>query len=115
MREGFYSITFAGATGDLGMGVIALDTDVIVGADAGGAKYDGRYEYNPKTEMLDADITLTVPPGVALVTGVMVRAQEWCFDFRLSFPRETPEIPLLVTTPFGPVNVTLRFLRPFPD
>ena len=115
MREGFYSLIFTGVTGDFGMGVIALDTDTIIGADAAGGLYDGKYEYNTQTKMLDAKQTLTIPAGVALVTGVPAQAQEWSFDFNFSFPRETTETPVLVTTPVGPVNVILRFLRPFPD
>ncbi len=114
MKEGFYSITYVGETGDVGFGIITLDTEVIVGADVAGGRYDGEYKYNPKTEMLDASITLTVPPGIPLVTGVPPQDKEWSFTFQASFPRETPKTPVLVQTPIGPVNVEIRFLRDFP-
>ena len=114
MKEGFYSITYAGATGDVGFGIIALDSEVIVGADVAGGRYDGEYKDNPKTEMIDANIMLTVPPGVPLVTRVPPQDKEWSFTFQASFPRETPQTPILVQTPTGPVNVVIRFLRSFP-
>ena len=41
MKEGFYSITFAGAGGDFGSGVLVLDTGAVIGADVGGVRYDG--------------------------------------------------------------------------
>ncbi len=114
MKEGFYSIIFTGQTGDYGMGVIVLDTGIIVGADAAGGEYDGEYQYNPRTELIDADVTLTVPPGVALVTEVPAQYQEWSFSFKASFPRETSDTPLRVDTRVGPVNLIIRFLRTFP-
>ena len=114
MKEGFYSITFMGTAGNVGVGVLVLDTGFIVGVDIGGVRYDGEYKYNPKTEMLDADVTLTVPPGVPLVTGIPPQNKEWSFTFQVSFPRETPQTPILVQTPTGPVNVVIRFLRGFP-
>ena len=115
MREGFYSITYTGWTGDSGIGIIALDTEAIVGADAGGARYDGKYSYNSSTEMLEAEITLTVPPGTPLVIGVPPQDKEWSFQINASFPRETSETPIQVDTEFGSVNVVIRFLRTFPD
>ncbi len=115
MKEGFYSITFAGAGGDFGSGVLVLDTGAVIGADVAGVRYDGTYAYNPKTEMIDAKVKLTVPPGVWLVTGVQAQDEEWSFDFEVSFPRETPETPFRVNIPSGPVNVIIRYLRGFPD
>ena len=115
MKEGFYSIAFIGQTGNHGIGIIVLDTDLVVGVDIGGARYDGTYAYNRKTDQIDADLTLTVPPGVSLVTGALARPDEWGFQFTASFPRETTETPVLVKTPSGPVNAIIRYLRGFPD
>ena len=70
MKEGFYSITYAGAGGDLGFGILVFDTGAVVGADVGGVRYDGTYTYNARTQMIDAQLELTVPAGLLLVTGV---------------------------------------------
>ena len=115
MKEGFYSITYAGAGGDLGFGILVFDTLAVIGADVAGGRYDGTYFYNAKTETIDAKLKLTVPAGVPLVTGVQAQDEEWSFEFELSFPRETPETPFRVDIPSGPVNVIIRYLRGFPD
>ncbi len=115
MKEGFYSIAFTGQTGDSGFGIFALDTSNVIGADVTGARYDGTYAYNQQTELIDADITLTVPPGVPLVQGVPARPEEWSFNFTASFPSEAKETPVGVDTPYGPVNTIIRFLRAFKD
>ena len=115
MKEGFYSITYTGASGDWGFGMIVLDTDQIIGADVAGGRYDGQYQFNQQTQMLDASIRLIVPPGAPLVQGVPPQPKEWTLEFQVSFPRETPETPVQLDTPVGPVNVVLRYLRSFPD
>lgn len=115
MREGYYSITYMGATGASGFGMLALDNGEIIGADAGGVKYDGTYIYNEATKALDAKLTLTVPAGGILVMGSAPQDHEWQFDFDASFPRETSETPILIQTQFGPVNVIIRYIRGFPD
>lgn len=99
----------------VGFGIIVLDTLIIVGVDAAGVKYDGSYEFNARTEKIDARIMLTIPPGVLLVQGVPARDEEYSFEFDASFPRETEETPVRVETPVGPVNVVVRYLRGFPD
>ena len=114
MKEGFYSITYTGETGDWGLGIIVLDTGIVIGVDAAGGRYDGTYVFNPKTDLLEASIKMTVPPGVTLVQGVPSRDKEWSFEFAAAFPRETSETPVLVQTPFGWVNVFFRYLRGFP-
>lgn len=115
MKEGFYSVTYVGATGAWGIAVIVLETGIIVGADPLGGRYDGTYSFNNRTEMLDAIIKVTVPSGVPLVTGVPAQDKEWSFEFPASFPRETSETPVLVQTTIGQVNVVFRYLRGFPD
>ena len=72
MNEGFYSITYGGAApglGGIGFGVIALDTGKVIGADVAGGRYDGVYEFDQTTSMINATVNVTVPAGVALVTG----------------------------------------------
>ncbi len=115
MKEGFYSITYTGAPGGVGFGILVLDTGAVIGADVVGGRYDGTYVYNARTEMIDAKVKLTVPDDAWLVTGVPAQGGEWSFDFEASFPRETSETPFRVNIPSGPVNVIIRYLRGFPD
>ncbi len=115
MREGFYSIIYAGTGGDMGFGMIALDNGRFIGADVVGGLYDGEYAFNPRTDLIEGTITMTVPAGVVLVTGTAPQPEEWKFDFPVAFPRETPETPVRVDLPTGPVNVIIKFVRSFPD
>lgn len=113
MKEGFYSIAFAGATG-AGFGIIVLDTDLVVGVDATGVKYDGTYAFSPRSGKLEAHLKLTVPAGVALVSGAPAQPQEWSFEIDAAFPREASDEIVSVMTKFGPVDVVINFLRGFP-
>jgi hypothetical protein len=69
--EGFYGIQFR-TPGDFGAGVLVLETGIIVGVDQAGVEYDGTYSFNAKSGALDFDLRITVPQGVALVTGLTV-------------------------------------------
>lgn len=113
-KEGFYKFMYEGAAG-FGGGILVLDTGFVVGADVTGAEYDGTYKYNPNTNMLDVQITLTVPPGVALVTGMPPSTDEYKIEIGAPFPREfeTP-VPIDLDTPTGPVRVVVTKIRDFP-
>lgn len=113
MREGFYSITYGAAAGQ-GFGMIALDTGRVVGADVVGGRYDGSYQFNPRTGMLDLDVMVTVPPGAWVVQGGQSRPTSWTFGIKAAVPAETPSHAISVHTELGPVAVIFRFLRPFP-
>src|ERR1035437_2151568 len=66
MIDGIYSITFRGRD-DWGMGMLILQKGSILGADSGGAQFDGQYfERGP---VVDVKMTMTVPPGATLVQG----------------------------------------------
>ena len=114
MKEGFYRIDYVGTVGR-GFGIIVLDTQVVVGTDMAGGLYDGTYQFNPDTNMLEAKIKVTIPAGAWLVQGIPAQDKKWNFEFEASFRRETTETPVTVQTPFGPVNVVFRYLRGFPS
>lgn len=115
MKEGFYSLIYTGSGGDFGMAVLVFDTSQVVGADVAGGRYDGTYEYNSRTDQIDARVTATIPAGIPLVTGIPAQTQEWSFPINASFPRETTNTPIQIDTPYGPVNVAVKFLRGFPN
>lgn len=115
-REGFYAIGFAGVAEE-GFGILVLDTDVIVGADVAGVKYDGTYEYNSRTEKLDISVTLTIPAGVGLVTGAPVAGIETQLSIVASIPADLAikqDHYFQVSVGGRPVNVKMFKLRDFP-
>ena len=114
-KEGFYSVTFTGYA-DYGFGIIILDTGVVIGADVGGVLYDGTYDFNHQTEMLDVNVTITVPPGIPLVTGTPPQTTEYKFRIKASLPRTLgDETPITIDTPLGPVNIVFKKIRDFPS
>jgi hypothetical protein len=112
-REGFWLVRYIGAA-DWGFGILVFDTGMVVGADVAGGRYDGTYEYYPKTEMLDIDVTVKIPPNVRTVQGV-VSQEGLTFKVRTSMPRDAwDEKPFVAQTDLGPVNATLKKIRNHP-
>jgi hypothetical protein len=54
-----------------------------------------------------------VPAGVALVQGVPAQPAAYWFDLRASFHAQD-NTSLKVDTPYGPVHVTVTYLRGLP-
>lgn len=112
MAKVFYSLTVAGSTGSTGVGVLVFDSGLIVGVDEAGVRYDG--EYRLDRGRLEANIIVTVPPGVSLVTGAPPPASTYSFPLSLSIPVDDVEMPFAVGTPTGQVAAVLRKLREAP-
>ena len=111
--EGFWLVHFSGAA-DRGFGILVFDRGMVVGANAAGGQYDGTYEYNAGTDMLDIDMTVKMPPNVLTVQGVISR-RELTFKVQTSIPRDAwNEKPFVAQTPLGPVNATLKKIRDHP-
>jgi hypothetical protein len=115
MDEGFYSIAFTGVAGS-GFGVLVLQAGIVVGMDAAGGAYDGRYDVNRAAGTVALDIVLTVPAGVTLVlTGVPLQSSLQ-LPIKVSLPSPLAgERTVRVDTHLGPVNVIIRKLRDFPS
>ena len=113
MREGFYRVDYVGVAG-LGFAIIVLDTGIVVGADVTGGVYDGTFEWNEQTQLLDIAASGWVPEGVQLVQGTVAPAGGLNFNIQCSFPREPDNVVVPATTDFGPVKVCVRYLRAFP-
>lgn len=110
--EGMYAVEYVGRAGD-GICVLVMMDGCVFGHD-GGVIYDGTYEPS-RTDptIMDLCLTLTVPAGVPLVQGVPPQPAEYRFPLSVSIPaRGTAKQN--ITTPYGPVQCTIRFLRPFP-
>ena len=117
MKEGFWSVAYYGESG-MGFGVIALETGIMVGADAAGGIWDGEYKYNPNTEQIDLDFSIRLPPeAVSMLTG-QTGSQDWLRErHKVSFPNIVDdETECEVRTPFGfPLRVVFKKIRAWPD
>ena len=110
MFDGIYSMIFRGYA-DWGMGMLILQHGAITGADAMGALYDGSYEEHGSSLLVN--LTLTVPPGVALVQGTPAQPEQYTIPIQTELSAKAlleGEIALLQLPP-GPVNVIFRRLR----
>jgi hypothetical protein len=113
--DGFFRIAFTGTAGS-GFGMLVFHGGVIVGADVGGALYDGSYTNNSSTQALDFRVTMTAPAGITPVqTGIPVTEPiNLPISGSLPLGNITSETPTLLETPLGPVNVVFKKLRDFP-
>src|SRR5215467_7145118 len=104
MFDGIYSMTFRGHA-DWGMGMLIIQGGVITGADVAGGLYDGVYEQQGSDLLVT--LTMTVPPGVALVQGTPAQPKQYSFPIQTKLPARClleGEVALLELPP-GPVNV----------
>lgn len=114
MKEGFYSVIYAGAA-DRGFGVLVLDSGMVYGVDVGGVLYDGTYKFNEATGKIDVKLEMTIPAGTHLVQGVPPRPTEWKMPIVAQLDRELgAERPITVQTPAGPVQAVFKKIRDFP-
>lgn len=112
--EGFYSIVYVGNAG-VGAGVLVFDTNIVVGADAGGGLYDGTYTVDTRRNVIDVNVTLTVAPGVGLVLGVPPQPYAYKVPIQASIPRGVAQNQFTINTPYGSATVLMRKIRDFPN
>jgi predicted transcriptional regulator len=111
--EGMYSIAFRGRGGE-GLGILVLMGGRIFGSD-GAVSYDGSYEPDSKRPgFVEASLRLTVPPGVSLVVNRRPQPAAYWFDLKASIAARSPT-SLKIDTPYGPVQVTIEYLRDIPS
>ncbi|MBL8839637.1 MAG: hypothetical protein JNL66_25500 [Alphaproteobacteria bacterium] len=84
MEEGFYSFGYHGKAGS-GMGAMLFQAGRMTGFDMRRTRYDGTYA-KADDGSITAEMILTVPPGVFLVSGAAARDQEYAIPFTLHFP-----------------------------
>ncbi len=113
MKDGMYAISFAGQAG-VGVGTLVFDGGRIFGADAGGGKYDGAYEFNENTGKVDVKIRVELPANRPSVIGV-VNPFDWALEVstELDPDQDSGEITVL-TNLDRKIAATYAFLRPLP-
>jgi transcriptional regulator with XRE-family HTH domain len=112
MKDGFYLIQFAGQAGT-GAGMLIFDGGRIYGADTGAAKYDGEYQFNEATGLVDVTIDVQMPAGESSVIG-MAQPFDWILNVSAAMDPEKDSAEMDVQTNLGPIVANYRFLRPLP-
>jgi hypothetical protein len=110
MLDGFY----VGYMTGVGYGVVlfAFKDDFIIGVDAGGVRFDGKYSKAADLQSYVGKITVTAPANINLVQGVNTGASGLTYEVEFSMPEDFLSRPYIsVSTPIGPVNVKLEKLR----
>jgi hypothetical protein len=111
VANGFYKIVYDGKTGS-GIGMIALLNGVASGIDEAGVQYDGVYEEDYETGVVEMHLRVTVPGNVPLVNGVPAKSDTWSFSFDAALPPGFGAgTPVSLRTPFGAVTAGFKLLR----
>lgn len=113
MIDGFYGLYYTGHAGS-GFGVIVMHAGGIHGVDVTGGVFSGHYKI--EAELVVGEVSLQVPASTPLVTGGPPQPNPYSFAIPLRLPLNLGGgTPLLVQTPTGPVNVSIKPLAPWKD
>ncbi len=111
MEDGFYGIAFTGHAGS-GFGVLVLREGVVVGVDATGTSYDGKFTRNPNGA-IEAQITMNAPAGTVPVQTGIPLAEPMQLPIQAVLPASAEVEAVMLQTPIGPVNVAFKRIRGF--
>ena len=108
--DGFYSALFSGRAGE-GSAMFVLSKGTLVGADPLGVTFDGSY-IPDSNGGFTGRVTVKAPPNGELVQGVTTGPDGLVYEIGIEIPSDFEARPFVtLTTPLGPVNFTLKFLR----
>lgn len=110
--DGFYAAYLAGRGGNTVV-LLAIKSDLIVGVDAGGLKYDG--SVTPAANgAFTFHVRYVLPPGTPLITGMGTVATPTPVSLDFIVPEDfATGVIVTIQTPFGPVNAKITKLRDF--
>ena len=114
MIDGYYRITFTGRAGS-GLGLLAFHAGVVAGADAMGSLFNGTYTEDPQSGELEFHVTMNAPAGITPVqTGIALAAPlALPMSGKIAGRDLDNDMPKLLDTPIGPVNVLFTKIRDF--
>lgn len=113
MKDGMYKIQFAGVAGT-GTGVLVFDSGRIFGADEDRVQYDGAYEANPATGLVDITMRVHIPAGQRSVIGTML-PYDWTLEVTANVnPRKETDNLFLLNPHGSSVKGSYEFLRALP-
>jgi hypothetical protein len=111
--DGFYAAYLTGSGGQ-GFGMFVFRNGTIIGADAGGAKYDGTYK--DIANGFSIKLAVSLPPNTMLIQGVTTGPEADSSELEFQVPADFLSQPFLrVSAKHGPVNVKLTKLRELND
>ncbi|TPI31022.1 hypothetical protein FJW08_12970 [Mesorhizobium sp. B3-2-1] len=114
MRDGMYGISFQYGN-SAGMGALVFEGGRIYGADSGGVKYDGEYEFHEETGLADVKLKVSFPPNVPSVFGVQ-NPYEWSIDITSTFNPNITSGNMAVKTSIGrSLQAQYVYLRQLPE
>lgn len=114
MRDGMYGISFQYGN-SAGMGALVFEGGRIYGADSGGVKYDGEYEFHEETGLADVKLKVSFPPNIPSVFGVQ-NPYEWSIDITTTFNPSITSGNMAVKTSIGrSLQAQYVYLRQLPE
>ena len=112
MKEGFWRVRYASPFGE-GFGLLTLDTGLVVGVDASDAIWNGTYEFNQHTGLLDIHLTVRFAP--ASISMVTAASGEHTETYDISLPNDLGREQVIDLTVIGrPMRVNFKKIREFP-
>src|SRR5262249_25328622 len=114
MKDGMYKIDYVGRSGS-GYATLIFEGGRIFGADAARGQYDGHYEANPTTGLVDIKVRVLMPANVQSVIGV-IQPFDWMLDVKASMNPAHDSDNIAVTNNLGaPLSARYEFLRSLPN
>ena len=114
MKDGMYKIDYAGNTGS-GYATLIFESGRIYGADVARGQYDGHYEANPNTGLVDISVRVLMPANTPSVIGV-VQPFDWMLDVKASMNPARDSDDIQVANNLGaPLAARYEFLRALPN
>lgn len=117
--EGVYGVSFEsgpacsdGGGRASGEALAVLRGGVILGSDAHGGVFRGRYRYDPACGEAVVEVQLAIPPHGVLLTGLEAGADGAFVDVSGRFRPERPVSTAVIDIAGVPVAVELRFMGP---
>lgn len=119
IKDGLYSLTYGASSGryektDTKSGVALLRNGRIVGSDAGGAKFEGTYQFDSARQTNHFHVWLRVPPAGELVTGHDASETGAMVEVIADLDRADPMASTVVHVGGRPLGLTLAYLGPLP-
>jgi transcriptional regulator with XRE-family HTH domain len=113
--EGLYSLRYAppgAADADAGDAVALLKGGRIVGTDAWGGKFEGRYQFDSARRTYQFSVWLRVPPQGQLVTGMATGDTGGLVEVVANLDRPEPIASTIAHVNGQPLGLTLAYLGP---
>lgn len=109
--DGFYAAYFTGTTGST-IGMFVFKDGIVVGADAGGGRYDGTYKGIEDDKFIEGLIKLAMPIGTQSVTGIAATSEPLSVEVPIKIPTEFNRNDVhSIETPVGPINAKFEKIR----